>query len=137
MNKLQRLLGVGAIALASITGCKYQTEYSKIKHEIATVTLREHQDATNSIGFGVAIGNPGAGLAMSHGERYYIFFDGEIDFEINNKDIFNRFNKGDSAYITYKEIDLLRFKNVSRGGIRKLFKKAFFDYEFVDAQPKK
>ena len=150
MNKLQRLLGIGAIGLATmgLGGCNNwsKIEYSSIKHENAVVVSKNHIPSetrstvgiaiTNSKG-GFGIGANGAGFGIgglnfsseTDPEQNYITFDGNIDFRLNNKKLFNSFNLGDLVDISYTE-EYKAFYDLGD-----LIRREFRGYEFVDAQP--
>ena len=131
MNRLQRLLGIGAIALATITGCKeYRTEYSEIKHGNASVELHYHRPYMHVGG--------GRLFIRSHPAQYHVKFSGDVNFEINNKNIFNRFkDKSSLVDVSYREIYFSVYDDTDRDGQKELIKRKLQGYEFVDAQLKK
>lgn len=137
MNKLLRLLGISAVALAVIAGCKeYRTEYSEVKHENAIVTSKD--PGGNFIGFGASIGNPGLGMLMS--DHKEITFDGDIDFRvdlknINRQGLYDIFNVGDLADVTYRNRFLSAYNGLNKDGQKELIEKRFIEHEFIDAQP--
>ncbi len=132
MNKLQKILGIGAIVL-SLTGCRETEEYSEIKHENAVVSYRQYRKAHTyrSMILVRAI----IPITRHYPERWYINFDGNIDFEVDNKEIYNRFdNTGDVADISYKEFHASIY-NTNKNGKEELIWRGRSIYEFVDAQP--
>jgi hypothetical protein len=142
MRNITRLLGVGASMLAlSLAGCKeWRIDYSSVKQEEATVTWKEHKDAYNTtILMPMMIGK--SVHLMPHSiyipEKNNIVFRGEQSFDLNNSEIFNRFQLNDKAKVSYKEKYWSTYethKNVYGKKERTLLKSKFLENEFVDAQ---
>lgn len=63
--------------------------------------------------------------------KYKIGFDGKIDFEVNDKDIFERFRKvGEPATVEYNEVWKVTLEK------EKEVDSEIINYEFLDAYPK-
>ncbi|MCX6747209.1 MAG: hypothetical protein NTU63_03705 [Candidatus Pacearchaeota archaeon] len=205
MNKLLKLLGIGAIALASLCGCKEYKFESITKHEDAIVRLkrivryfpemnRRHMynfpDGTiymermgddyilsyrnlgiqmdqkrlsevieeNNLGKFISPERdkrptppkdnrnkrPTGGLSprriqappLIPNDKYYVFFDGNVDFEVDDRRLFSIFRVGDKADVTYREVYLLTYDDLNDDGEKELIKKSFLGNSFRDAQPK-
>ncbi len=140
MNKLQKFLGIGVLALG-LAGCKEQTidyEYSNIKHERAVVTYKNESRGLRWIG------------RMSYlYERYEITFKGKIEFELEDEEMYGKFNSNDIADVSYREVytSLSTYDDTNNSGTNCLIEKKFVDsnseftekkcvsgYDFVDAR---
>jgi hypothetical protein len=121
------LTGLGVL----LSGCiEKRIEYSDIRHEDAIVAEKQHKDANHSP-------HP----VFDYPEQNLIFFDGAIDFIIDNKEVYNKFNEGDKADISYRE----KYRYSNRKTYRlydnrtyrleKVLLKEPEYPEFVDAQP--
>lgn len=131
MNKLQRLLLVGALTF-SLIGCKeYKREYSEIKHENAIVSLHKYVPERTNIDLDFDDDGISASIDTDPAE-YNIEFKGKIIFKLNNKQVFDRFQLEDLVDVSYREI---HGKTYGRDGkTRYLEKDEIVENEFVDAQ---
>jgi len=194
MNKLLKLLGIGAIALASLGGCKEYKLEKITKHEDAIVRaklfVREYPGMNGRQAYpGVVYKESMAGdgsyifsyedmhIQIDRGrlpgiiqennlygffplggdkrprdnshqpithnvpllmpeDKYYVFFDGDVDFEVENKGLYIIFRLGNKANVTYKEVYLLTYDDVNDDGEKELIKKSFLGNSFRNAQPK-
>lgn len=100
------ILAAGLVGLIAYD--KYNRRESEIRYEDAKVVSKRY--APSHLVPPVAL----------FPEKYDIVFDGEIDFKINNKQVYDRFKEGDLVSLSYKESSL---------GESKL-------YKFIDAQKK-
>lgn len=134
MNKLQRRLGIGLLALGLLAGCReYKREYSEIKHEDAVVSKMNYTKGHNNLEIVWKFYEERLELRnVYHPEKNEIAFDGKVDFELDDRIIFDRFEKvGDSADVSYKEIHWKTYNY--DGKTRYLEKDDIQGYEFVDA----
>ena len=128
MNKLLRLLGVCTIALVTLSGCReYRTEYSEVKHESAHISGKRYDPGTS----GIILPDSGAFFPR----KYWITFDGNIDFNVNNKNLYNKFNQGDLADVSYREMYKSIYDDINKDGQKELLKRELDGYKFIDAQP--
>lgn len=117
MNRLQKILSVGAILL-TVGACKeYVTEYSKIKHEDAEVVNR-------ITGFNYPLNS-----------YYNTTFRGKIYFVIDDREIYNRFNLNDSADVNYREVYRTTLEDTDKDGKKEVIDRKFIGYQFIDAVP--
>ncbi|MDP1695281.1 MAG: hypothetical protein Q8L29_00005, partial [archaeon] len=117
----------------ALTGCKEEKNVSSdILHEDAKVMSMHHEDARNQA---VMIGPRIMGSRTSP-EINKIKFDGRIDFEIDDKNIYEQFKKGDTADISYRENYTLIFEDLDRDGEKEQTGKTLTGYVFVNAKPK-
>ena len=143
MNKLQRIIGTGMIALAGlgISGCKEGViEYSDVKTENAKVTWKEHKDAYSTmILIPMMIGKSMMLMPESIDipEKNDIVFMGEQNFDLDNSEIFQRFKVGDKSKVSYVEKYWSTYDVHKDDGIKRrtLLKREFLENKFVDAQP--
>ncbi len=151
MKNLLRVLGLGVLLL---TGCKKYKIEENIKQETAVVSYKKTPSHLSYIdvdlaltnkdgGFGVGINGIGFGIGgynfsfeKKH-EEYNITFDGAIDFILNNKEIFDRFNVGDTADVTYLEKYLSIYDDLDKDGTKEMVKRALLTPQFIDAQLRK
>jgi len=128
MNKLQRLLLVGALTF-SLIGCKeYKREYSEVKNENAIVSLHKYVPERTNIDFDF----DGEISIDTDPAEYNIEFKGKIIFKLNNKQVFDRFQLEDLVDVSYREI---HGKTYGRDGkTRYLEKDEIVGNEFVNAQ---
>jgi hypothetical protein len=133
--KLVKYLRNGILSAALLmAGCKeYKTEYSEVMHENATVASMYHEDNWIQM-MPVMIGDNVGIIPISHPEINWITFDGQVDFDIDNEEIFNRFNKNDSADISYREIYRTVYDDGDGDGKKELLEKKIRGYYFIDAQ---
>ena len=134
MKNLQRLVLVGLSTLVFSFGCKdYRIEYSEVKHETARVTLHEYVPESTSLSFDIDMDGGISNSIDTDPEEYNITFKGKIDFELDNKEIFDRFKLEDKADVSYKE---KHGKTYDRDGKTRYLKKdEIVGNEFVDAWP--
>lgn len=66
-----------------------------------------------------------------------ITFSGKINFNLDNKEVYNKFNLGDSAEVSYREIYLTTFDDLDKDGKKEQIGKVLEGYQFIDAQPKR
>lgn len=121
------------LAMNVISGCNTETrtELSDILHEDAKVTTKQHTShRLYPIMYGKIL------IMQNHNAKNIIKFNGKINFEINNEEIYNRFNEGDIVDIFYKNKYKLTFKDINKDGTKELVSKVIEEYEFVDAQLK-
>ncbi len=109
-----------------------KTELSDFLYENAKVTSMYHKDARRSPVFFYRVV-----VMIPHPAENKITFDGQIDFEINNLEIYSRFKLGDSAVVSYRTSYKVTYEDLDGNGINEPTKKEFIDYHFIDAQPKK
>lgn len=146
---------MAGLALIPLTGCEesrivfkreFKRELSDIIYEQAVVTSKKHSPEEDYTYLGIAVGNSindlptGLGLAaaMHQDEKNYITFTGQkVTFDINNKEIFNRFELNDPAEISYKEIYSATYEDLDNDGEKDLVEKTLEGYKFLDAKPKK
>ena len=113
-NKLaQYILAVG-LSLTLFNGCReVRKGLSDVLHEDALVVEMEHQNSRTT-SFPTIVGKMAIMHHVCYPERNMILFDGKVDFEIDNKEIFSRFNQGDSANVSYREVYKLTFDDFMR-----------------------
>jgi hypothetical protein len=129
-NKTTPYILAAGLSVISLIGCKEtRTELSDIIHEDAKVTSKYHR---NSFYQPIIIGKMVTGYPRS--EINKITFDGLVDFEVDNKEIYSKFKEGDIADISYRESYELTFEDLDKDGIKEQTEKIFTGYEFVDAQ---
>lgn len=130
------ILSVG-LASSLLTACKQvKTEISDVLHEDAKVVGMEHKNSWMQP-MPIHAGKIRTIYFIHHPERNIISFDGKVDFEINNKEVFSRFKQGDSASVSYRQSYRLTFDDIDGDGKKDLVNKVLVDYDFLDAQPKK
>jgi hypothetical protein len=125
-RKVAPFLFATGLTTSLLGGCS-EYKYSSLLHEKAIVTDKRHIDTHLSpIPTGKSI------ILMPTPEVNQIKFDGEIDFEINNRDIYNKLDKGDLVNLYYKEKYNIKFLPFKEKKVRKI---ELIGYEFIDAQP--
>jgi len=131
MNKLIPY-GLTLILSLSMFGCKdRRTEYSKLKHENAVVTAQYHR---NSSMYPMRIGKV---TTMHHRPAINrTTFDGNIDFKINDRAIFERLDINDSVDLTYREVYRAVYDDTNNDGVKELISREFRRYEFDNAVKK-
>lgn len=126
---MKKLASIFFAGLLFLSGCKrYELEHSRIKKENAIVTERYYIPESCTI-----FPTDGGCIPVFDGPSYNIYFNGEIDFLINDKEIFNRFNIRDSANITYREY---KSRGYNFFGPFETKSGDFYWYEFIDAKKK-
>ncbi len=156
MKNITKILGIGILAVASlgIGACsEYKTEYSEIKHETAIVTLHKYVPEKTETDIGVSITNHEGGFGFGTNgfgyglggmnvvtgttpEKYEVVFSGKVDFEVDNKEIFDRFKLEDKADVSYQEVYGAVYEyNEDTIEKEKLLERKFLENKFVDAQP--
>ncbi|MGV8151702.1 MAG: hypothetical protein ACP5OG_01350 [Candidatus Nanoarchaeia archaeon] len=138
MSKLKQALGyiAAGIILAGISGCKeYKTEYSDVKNYDATVTKKEHKDSWTQI-IPISTGKVTILAPVAHPEQNHITFKGNLEFILDNKELFERFDLNDKAEVSYKEVYNSVYDDKDKDGNKELIKREITKYEFVDAQHK-
>lgn len=133
------IVGAGALLCASLTNCncrrETRTELSDILHEDARVTSMQHSDAWKE----QIRGGNGASLSIgeiNRPEENRINFGGKIKFNVNNKEIYERFKEGDLVDVSYRENYKLTFQDLDGDGEKEQTGKTLKGYVFVDAQKK-
>ncbi len=134
-NKATTHLLLAGLTVGLVTGCdrkEIQTELSDILHEDAKVISTDHKKRFFQP---IMIGKMLSGI--SHPAVYKVTFDGEVDFEIDNKEIYDRFNRGDIVDVLYRKSYQLTFEDLNKDGKKEQISRILTGYEFLDAQPKK
>lgn len=129
-KSLPYLLAI-SLAVSILSGCKeHKTEYSEPKHEEATVIYKHHRVSwMQPIPCGKSF------TYIIHPARYDTTFTGSIEFEVNDSQIFNRFEEKDLADVTYREVYKLTYDDLDGDGKKELLERKLKEYEFLDAQP--
>lgn len=128
MKTLTKLFLIGALAL-ELFGCKeYKTEYSEIKQENTVVSQKYHRGAWSQP---TRIGKITS--MIHHPAINRTTFDGDIDFVVNGREIYERFNEKDSAIVSYRERYELVYDDINKDGKKELIQRNFENYEFVGA----
>jgi len=138
MNRLQKMLCIG-VGLLSFAGCKeFEIEYSPVLHEDAIVsskkfsapyTIGELKPVKTSTGEAMIV------TPVDYPAKYNITFDGKIQFELDDRILFDRFHSNDQADVSYREKYSLIYDDTNNDGTNELVHKYFMDAEFIDAQP--
>jgi len=130
------ILAVGLFA-SLVSGCKEtRKELSDLLHEDARVMSMEHHSSWIQL-MPMQVGEVTTMMTIVHPERNEIKFEGKVNFELNNKQIYGRFNKDDSADVSYREEYELTFEDLDKDGVKEQTGKVLMDYKFVDALPKR
>jgi hypothetical protein len=139
------VLAVG-LGLATLTGCdQYNTNYSKHDtgyHKIKTEKKTEYELKTESAivsekyhrgmyMYPMRVGKMTTFQTIPAVNK--ISFDGEMDFQVNNKTLFDRFHEKDSVIVSYTVIYRSKYGDKNNDGIKDLISREFKGYEFVDA----
>ena len=143
----QYILSLG-LASSLLTGCReIRTGWSEsLFYDSAVVSYKQYEPESDLTGEGLAIGTSMgnasmgllAGSAMSEDERYIIKFDtpGAIDFEVDNKKLYNKFEKGDSVIVAYREHYIITLDDLNKDGNKEVVSRIIDEHKLVDAQPK-
>lgn len=136
MNNIK--LGIAAVALTAMacSGRETRTELSNILSEEATVAGKRHTNAWTQI-IPMHIGKTTTIIPIHHSERNVTTFTGVVRFEVNDKDVYNRFDIGDKAYLFYRESIEFTFEDLDKDGTKEQTGRLVTGYEFYDAQAKK
>ena len=135
-NKRAPYVLAAGLAASLFTGCvrkESRTELSDILHQNANVVRMEHRNRWMQ-SIPMRVGKITTIQYIHHPERNIIVLDGEVDFEINNKEIYGRFKEGDYADVLYRESYKLTFEDLNGDGVKEQTGKTLTGYEFVDAQ---
>jgi hypothetical protein len=129
-----------ALSMSVATGCgnkETREELSDIIKQESIVFDKYHRPAKEVNYTFMKIGD-----TQSHpirftysSEEHKIYFDGKVEFESEDKSIYDRFNKGDKVIVMYRE----RFKNTYKpldDGSRELVKQKFKGYKLIDVVKK-
>ena len=119
--------------IAGLAGCARQetvTEFSATLHEDAVVTYACHHEACFQP---VVVGK--YTFNVFYPEINTIIFDGETDFEIDSKEIYNRFKEGDEAEVSYRNVYRLVYEDFDMDGKKELVERTLTGHEFIDARP--
>lgn len=131
-KKAAPIIVAGGLAASVLTGCKEtKTRHSNILYEDAVVTSMNHRNAWIQP---IKIGKITS--IITHPAINKIDFDGKIDFEINNREVYNRFHLGDLASISYREEYSDTYDDTNGDGKRELTGTKLKGYEFIDAEKK-
>jgi hypothetical protein len=154
MNKLQKILGIGAISLPlMLGGCDFpetKIEYSDVLHEDARVVDVAYTPSRHGSGAGPTFGmtsegDPSIGLAVTSvdiPEKYAIVFkcqhgkfivEGEDDW---HKGLWNRLQEGENVDVAYQEMYESTYKDTNKDGKKELLERKLVKYHFLDALPK-
>lgn len=134
---LYAIVGVGSLLAASFTGIncsrrETRTELSDVLHEDARIVSMEHRNAWLQP-IRHKVGKNTITTYIRHSEKNKIEFGGKVDFEINNKAIYERFKEGDLADISYRENYKLTFEDLDGDGKKEETGRVLKEYVFVDA----
>jgi hypothetical protein len=124
------ILTTGLVGVLGFTGCMYNTD-SCISHESAVVVDKYHTDAYSTP---VRVGKMMS--VINHPAVNRVTFDGNIDFVVDNKDLYKKLNVGDSVNVTYNQVYRIVDSEINlddRSGYIKLRLKGC---EFIDAVKK-
>lgn len=126
MKTLTNIVLGGVFALG-MSGCNLNIEHTPVKQERTIVLNKEHTDSYEHRYWAGK-----AWMISRHAETNYVRFGGNTSFRINNKDMYNRFEKGDSAIILFREDYLVKYdsKDTSKQNPEA---KLRLDRDFVDA----
>ncbi len=133
MKNTARGILIGGLAVSLLTGCKRETrtELSEVLHEDAVVTSRDYTSRwVQILPCGKTI------IPITHPESYSISFDGKIDFDSSDEEVYSRFKEGDTADVSYREVYKLIFEDLDKDGKKEQIGRVFDGYEFEDACPK-
>lgn len=109
LSGLKRLLVAGSLFLA---GCGETIVSPEAYHDDAVVVSKRHTSSSK-----ITIGK----MSVTIPETNNIKFKGEREFEVNNKRVYDRFNMGDRADVSYTQV-----KDNEDGNLK---------YKFFDAVP--
>jgi hypothetical protein len=124
------LASILAASFLFLGGCKeYRTQYSEVKQEDAVVTERYHRSARMHP---VMVGKVRS--FVHHPAINRTTFDGVVDFTINSRELYERFNEKDNALVFYRESYRETYEDINKDGQKELINKEFSGFEFIDAQ---
>jgi hypothetical protein len=133
---MRKFFSVAALILAFVisTGCDKRCKdvFSPVMHEYAKVVKMEHYDAYTTM-VPILIDDIISYITISHPERNIISFHGEVDFTVDNQQVYSRFRKGDVAKVAYREVYTHVYEDLDRDGKKEETEVNFKKYQFVDA----
>ncbi len=149
---LTALVLAGTLAITGI-GCNQQREVeekSDLFYEDAVVSETVYSPSKHGSGTGVGptfnmdgdIGISITSVSVDVPEKYAVVFKckhGKFIIEGKGKkykELWGRFESGDSVSVSYKEVYKSTYKDTNDDGKEELIKKSLVDYDFLDAQLK-
>jgi hypothetical protein len=120
----------------SLTGCNKRIETSEKLFEDAKVVEMEHKDSYRKQEYGLKYDGKLGWRTVNHPEKNIVKFDGEVDFEVDNKEIYGMFKEGDTARVCYKESYLITFGDLDKDGEKEEIDRQVRGYQFLDANLK-
>jgi len=134
MNLLKKLLCVGALSL-SLTGCMEQQYENSINHIKTRVTHKDYTSEVKIMGLGI---DWELNLVLEEKtipERYDItFFGDQMEFKVNDKKLFDRFELNDTADVSYRESRMLTYYDLDKDGKKELIQNEIIQNKFIDAE---
>jgi len=142
IEKIQKQAGlIVAIMAGAIIGSsllakpswmeEHRDGYSGPKHEDAKVSIHYIPPQIEQVPMPQGEGINWVNYLLPHAESDVIYFDGKIDFEVDNPELAHQFKEGDKADVTFREIYSLTFQD------KKLVSKVLTGHEFIGAKPKR
>ena len=126
-----KMYAIAGLAILSMGCSEKRTEISDVIEEEAKVTNMHHSPSrTVPYSTGKAAG------VRYHPEENWVTFDGEVDFTVNNRDIFGRFKKGDTAVVRYRNRWKVTLDDTDGDGKKEVVSREQASPEFVDAIPR-
>ncbi len=129
MDKIKNSLLVPILSISianSLAGCNnsFKDYESVVSHETATVLTKKHIAGGSNGGYPVLVLYP---------ESNIIIFDGKVDFELDDKSVYEQFEVNDKVGITYSTVFERTFRDIDGDGVKDLAIKEFSHYEFITA----
>jgi hypothetical protein len=116
----------------TLTSCKEcKREYSGINTVKAVVVDMYHSDSyATPIMIGKTI------TLMHHPAVNKVTFGGDVNFEIDSPELYDRFKEHDTAIISYRNVYRAIYDDKDKDGVKELVSREFRHYDFVDAVKK-
>jgi hypothetical protein len=126
--------GVAGLVGITLAGCNQKMVESEQLFEYAKVIRMEHSDSYSVPEVGFDFDGDLTLHNVDYPEKNIIEFDGKVDFEVNNKEIYNRFKEGDSARVCYKATYWVTFEDLDKDGKKEETNREISGYRFLDAK---
>jgi hypothetical protein len=131
------------VSLHEYIPSKYETKLG-IKLYSTDSFIQTNEGMRIKIGDNLSIGSDG-GLGTNIGDnlvlsqkftpaKYNISFEGNVNFEFNNEEIFERFKLGDKAKVKYLEVYREVYEDKNKDQEKELVERKIKGYKFIDAE---
>ncbi|MEI7718412.1 MAG: hypothetical protein WCI72_00975 [archaeon] len=125
---------LAGLLIGTLSGCnETRRELSDIVYEEAKVTQKEHSDGYTTFRI-IPCGNSTMIIPSTSSDGNRVTFSGDIDFTIDNEDLYNRFNEGDLVRLGYRESYKHTFEDLNKDGVKEKTQTLFEGYVFESAE---